>query len=59
MKYKALNSFSGAISMAKDEIRELTDQALIKDITKAGYIMPYEKIEKSKTGVQTKKGVNY
>ncbi len=56
MKYKALNSFSGAISMAKDEIRELTDQALIKDLTKAGYIMPYVKIEKSKPGVKTKKG---
>lgn len=56
MKYKALTSFSGSISMYKDEIRELTDQSLIKDLTKAGYIMPYIKIEKSKPGVKTKKG---
>ena len=39
MKYKALTSFSGAFSMYKDEIRELTDPELIKDLTKAGYIM--------------------
>jgi hypothetical protein len=25
MKYKALTSFSGVISMCKDEVRELTD----------------------------------
>ena len=56
MKYKALNSFSGAISMTKDEIRELTDQSLIKDLTRAGHIIPYVKIEKSKPGVKTKKG---
>ncbi len=56
MKYKALTSFSGSISMCKDEIRELTNQVLIKDLTKAGYIMPYVKIEKSKPGVKTKKG---
>lgn len=56
MKYKALTSFSGSISMYKDEIRELTNQVLIKDLTKAGYIMPYVKIEKSKPGVKTKKG---
>ena len=56
MKYKALNSFSGAISMAKDEIRELTDQSLIKDLTRAGHIMPYVKIEKSKAGLKNKKG---
>ena len=56
MKYKALNSFSGAISMTKDEIRELTDQSLIIDLTRAGHIIPYVKIEKSKPGVKTKKG---
>ena len=43
MKYKALTSFSGVFSMYKDEIRELTDPELIKDLTKAGYIMPFVK----------------
>ena len=55
MRYKALTSFSGSISMYKDEIRELTDENLIKDLTKAGYIMPFVKIERSSPGVKTTK----
>ena len=35
MKYKALTSFSGSISMYKDEIRELTDENLIKRFNKS------------------------
>ena len=56
MKYKALTSFSGSISMYKDEIRELTDENLIKDLTKAGYIMSFVKIERSKPGVKMTRG---
>ena len=36
--YRALISFSGIISMAKDEIREIKDEYLIKDLIKSGYI---------------------
>ena len=38
MKYKALVSFSGLISMAEGEIRELKDENIIDDLLKAGYI---------------------
>ena len=36
--YRALVSFSGVISMAQNEVREITDKNLIKDLKKAGYI---------------------
>lgn len=42
MRYIALVSFSGAISMHKGEIREISDSSLVNDLLKAGYITPYE-----------------
>lgn len=56
MKYKALTSFSGVLSMSKNEIRELKDENLIKDLTRAGYIMPIIEIKKGKPAKKTKKG---
>ena len=56
MKYKALTSFSGAFSMYKDEVRDLNDPALIKDLTNAGYIMPFVKIVKGKPATKSKGG---
>ena len=38
MKYMALVSFSGLISMSMGEIREISDKAIVKDLLKAGYI---------------------
>lgn len=38
MKYKAKISFSGLVSMSAGEVRELADDAIIKDLLKAGYI---------------------
>ena len=40
MVYRALRSFSGVISMAAGEERELKDQYLIDDLLKACYIQP-------------------
>lgn len=40
MKYRALVSFSGLISMSMGEEREIKDQYLIDDLLKAGYIAP-------------------
>lgn len=40
MIYRALKSFSGVISMAAGEERELKDQYVIDDLLKAGYIAP-------------------
>lgn len=38
MKYKALVSFVGAISMAKGEIRELPDSLNVRSLINAKYI---------------------
>lgn len=52
--YKALVSFSGAISMAKDEVRALDDEALCKDLLEAGYIeeVPSEEEKPKKKGTK-------
>lgn len=50
MRYKALVSFSGQISMAMGEVREISDQSIVDDLLKARYIIPIEpKEEKVKT----------
>lgn len=36
--YKALVSFCGVVSMAKDETREIPDKNIAKDLLEAGYI---------------------
>lgn len=36
--YKALRSFSGLISMIEGEVREISDQSLVKDLLRAGHI---------------------
>ena len=46
--YKAKVGFSGLISMRKNEVREIKDKAIVKDLLKAGYIEEV-KTEKSKT----------
>lgn len=47
MLYLATISFSGnQISMAKGKVCEISDPALVADLTKAGYIIPYEATEK-------------
>lgn len=42
MLYMATTSFSGKISMAKGKVGEIADPALVADLLKAGYIIPYE-----------------
>lgn len=37
MKIKALTGFSGAFSMAKGEVRECSDKAVLQDLLQAGY----------------------
>jgi len=36
--YKALKSFSGLVNMTKNEIKEIKDEAIAKDLLQAGYI---------------------
>lgn len=40
MKVKALKSFSGVISMYAGEVRDIQTQAILDDLTEAGYIEP-------------------
>ena len=43
MLYMATTSFSGnQISMAKGKVGEISDPVLVADLTKAGYIVPFE-----------------
>lgn len=45
--YRAKISFSGLISMRKNEVREIKDKKIVKDLLNAGYIEEV-KPEKSK-----------
>lgn len=36
--YKALKSFVGKVSMYEGEVKEITDEEVIKDLLKAGFI---------------------
>ena len=38
MKYRALVSFTGLVSMAKGQVREISDLSLAQDLLKAIYI---------------------
>lgn len=53
MRYKALVSFTGIISMAMGDVREISDTSVAKDLLNAGYV---EKIkERSSEKVTEKK----
>jgi hypothetical protein len=45
--YKAVRGFSGKIHMRKNEVKEIKDKDIVKDLLKAGYIIEV-KSEKSK-----------
>lgn len=47
MLYVACVSFSGKITMTKGKVGEITDSALVDDLLKAGYIIPYEADKKA------------
>ena len=56
MLYKATVSFSGNVSMVANEVRELTDKKVIKDLLDAGYIIEFKADKKPKP--KKKKGEN-
>lgn len=49
MKVKAMNSFSGNVSMAKGEVREITDKEVLSDLIQAKHV---EEV-KAKRGVKS------
>lgn len=60
MKIKALVSFSGIISMAKDEVRECSNEAVVSDLLHAGYVEEVKEVvaeaPKKKRGVKANEG---
>lgn len=50
--YKALISFSGAVSMTMGEIKDIKDEDIAKDLIKAGYIE--EVVDDKKTTIKKK-----
>lgn len=53
MRYKALKSFSGLVSMFDGEVREITDKNIISDLLQARYIEEVK--EQKKTAKRTTK----
>ena len=49
MLYMATISFSGQITMTKGKVCEITDDALVNDLLRASYIIPYEATDKKGT----------
>lgn len=52
--YKALKSFSGAVSMAEGEVKDISDSFVINDLVKAGYI---EEVQPAEAKPKRKKRV--
>ena len=52
MRYRALVSFTGTVSMAGGEVREISDLAIAKNLLKVGYI---EEITEKVTEKETEK----
>ncbi len=47
MLYKALVSFSGKVSMTMDEVRDISDQSIAKDLLHAGLIEEVKSVTKA------------
>ena len=57
MKYKAIKSFGGIVSMHVGEIKEIADVNIAKDLLRAGYIEEIKPAEKAKPKTtKTEKG---
>lgn len=56
MRYRALVSFTGLVSMAKGQVREISDLSLAHDLLKAKYIEEVKADEKG-TNVPEQKTV--
>lgn len=49
MKYEAKVNFSGKISMCVGEVQDITDEAIAKDLVRAGYIVAVKPAAETKT----------
>lgn len=60
MKIEALTSFCGVLSMARGEVRDYNNEAVIADLLSAGYIKTVDEQTESaekKSKASTRKGV--
>lgn len=55
MMYKALVSFTGLVSMAVGDVREISDVSIAKDLLKAGYIEEVKEKTPQKANVKKTK----
>lgn len=55
MTYKAKVSFVGRLCMTKGEQKEISDEELVNDLIRAGYIEPIEAEIKKPRGSKSKK----
>ena len=53
--YRALITFSGKVSMAEGEIRDISDKAVVDDLLDAGYIEEITPAKKEKPKAEPKK----
>lgn len=51
-QYRALVSFTGKISMSRDQVREISDRDIVKDLLNAGYV---EEVAKTTPKKEAKK----
>ena len=52
MKIRAVENFSGLISMRKGEERELEDELLLSDLLRAGYVEEVAPVQPKKRGAK-------
>ena len=52
-KYRALVSFTGSVSMAMGEVREIPDTPIVENLVKVGYLMEVEKPVKAEPKEET------
>ena len=55
MKIKAKISFCGALSMGKGEVREYSDEAVLSDLLRAGYVEEVEEMPEGETPREAEK----
>ena len=53
MMYKALVSFTGVVSMADGDVREISDVSIARDLLKAGYIEEFKETPQKSTVKKT------
>ena len=53
-KYKALQSFGVSVSMYVGEVKDLSDDTIVKDLLRAGFIEPIEPAKEVKAKAEKK-----